>query len=412
MALSNEVKRVRYAGSGTSYAITFIFYGSDEVTIIRTDASGNETTLTETTDYSVSGGSGATGTLTTVTSYSDGFITILHNHGLTQETDYTETGNFSVETLEQDLDKATLKIQEESEKSDRAISVEKSTDMTSFTNTVKVAAGKLIGFNAAGDGLITYEDADQGDADLSDLFNAGYSKIIYPNAVYIKTTGTNEARLITGEGTPEGSISALVGSVYFRTDGGAGTTLYLKESGSGNTGWVILTNTPVPRDISRGLIVSKATVSTIDIDADEIILHTTSSPPDVFKATSVNLTVDITASGANGLDTGSEAASTNYYLWVIYNGTTVAGLISASKTAPTMPSGYTFKALTGEFFNDSGSDIDYVNEWNGNYFENGESSESNIGVVVFGALTDIVTIDLGTERRRYIIRVFGYSCCW
>jgi peroxiredoxin len=29
-----------------------------------------------------------------------------------------------------------------------------------------------------------------------------------------------------------------VGSLFLRTDGGANTTLYIKESGSGNTGWV------------------------------------------------------------------------------------------------------------------------------------------------------------------------------
>lgn len=41
-----------------------------------------------------------------------------------------------------------------------------------------------------------------------------------------------------GLGTPEGSVTAPVGSLYSRTDGGAGTSLYVKESGSGNTGWV------------------------------------------------------------------------------------------------------------------------------------------------------------------------------
>ena len=41
----------------------------------------------------------------------------------------------------------------------------------------------------------------------------------------------------SGEGSPEGAIIANVGSLYTRTDGGAGTTLYVKESGSGNTGW-------------------------------------------------------------------------------------------------------------------------------------------------------------------------------
>lgn len=39
-------------------------------------------------------------------------------------------------------------------------------------------------------------------------------------------------------GSPEGVMSANVGSVRFRIDGGAGTSLYVKESGTGTTGWV------------------------------------------------------------------------------------------------------------------------------------------------------------------------------
>lgn len=42
----------------------------------------------------------------------------------------------------------------------------------------------------------------------------------------------------TGTGTPEGAVTAPVGSFYSRTDGGAGTSFYVKETGSGNTGWV------------------------------------------------------------------------------------------------------------------------------------------------------------------------------
>ena len=42
----------------------------------------------------------------------------------------------------------------------------------------------------------------------------------------------------SGAGTPEAVLAAPVGSLYTRTDGGAATTLYVKESGTGNTGWV------------------------------------------------------------------------------------------------------------------------------------------------------------------------------
>jgi hypothetical protein len=41
-----------------------------------------------------------------------------------------------------------------------------------------------------------------------------------------------------GTGSPQGVVTAPVGSIYLRTDGGAATTLYVKESGIGATGWV------------------------------------------------------------------------------------------------------------------------------------------------------------------------------
>lgn len=41
-----------------------------------------------------------------------------------------------------------------------------------------------------------------------------------------------------GSGSPEGVLTAAIGSTYRRTDGGAGTSFYVKESGTGNTGWV------------------------------------------------------------------------------------------------------------------------------------------------------------------------------
>jgi len=71
------------------------------------------------------------------------------------------------------------------------------------------------------------------------------------------------------------------------------------------------------------------------------------------------ITVDITASGANGLDTGSEAVSTWYYIYLIYNPTTdtIAGLFSVSASSPTMPSGYTKKRLISAVYNDSGGDF-------------------------------------------------------
>lgn len=42
----------------------------------------------------------------------------------------------------------------------------------------------------------------------------------------------------SGSGSPEGVVTANIGSTFRRTNGGASTTFYVKESGTGNTGWV------------------------------------------------------------------------------------------------------------------------------------------------------------------------------
>lgn len=44
-------------------------------------------------------------------------------------------------------------------------------------------------------------------------------------------------RYFKGYGSPENVVSASVGSIYSRLDGGATTTLYVKTSGTGATGW-------------------------------------------------------------------------------------------------------------------------------------------------------------------------------
>lgn len=49
---------------------------------------------------------------------------------------------------------------------------------------------------------------------------------------------------------------------------------------------------------------------------------------------------------------------------MIWNGTTVAALLSTSSTAPTMPSGYTHKGLVGAIYNGSGSDFAWMQQIN------------------------------------------------
>jgi hypothetical protein len=75
----------------------------------------------------------------------------------------------------------------------------------------------VIGYNATGKGSNTFV---AGDANVTVLWLGG------------------EVGWFKGTGSPEGVVTAPIGSFYSRKDGGAGTSMYVKESGTGNTGWV------------------------------------------------------------------------------------------------------------------------------------------------------------------------------
>lgn len=51
------------------------------------------------------------------------------------------------------------------------------------------------------------------------------------------THAIGSVTITSGTGSPESVVTAPVGSLFLRTDGSTSTTLYVKTSGSGNTGW-------------------------------------------------------------------------------------------------------------------------------------------------------------------------------
>ena len=86
---------------------------------------------------------------------------------------------------------------------------------------------------------------------------------------------------------------------------------------------------------------------------------------------SSDLTCDLSTSGAGGLDTGSEANSTGYYVFVIAQaaGASPALLCSTSDTSPTMPTDYVYQSEPIWFIsNDSSGDLVGFVDMNGKCF--------------------------------------------
>lgn len=107
----------------------------------------------------------------------------------------------------------------------------------------------------------------------------------------------------------------------------------------------------------RRLVVYTNNNTTVFITADELLVTNAARKRIVLEGVSVSAA--ITSSGANGLDTGSEASSTWYYIWVVYGTAGVAALLSTSKTIDTitLPAGYTYGALVGADYNDATPDL-------------------------------------------------------
>jgi len=73
-------------------------------------------------------------------------------------------------------------------------------------------------------------------AGSTEVFKVGTAGQIQTTGVSL-TLGTSGPQVINVTGSPEGAVNGVVGSLALRNNGGVGSTLYTKETGSGNTGW-------------------------------------------------------------------------------------------------------------------------------------------------------------------------------
>lgn len=169
-----------------------------------------------------------------------------------------------------------------------------------------------------------------GDSDLL-LIRQGVTDKSVAGSI-VKATGSQPDASETVKGIVELATSA-------ETAAGISTTLAIHPAG-------LSTSYPSVVNSSSELKASATgTNALIPVTAGEIVVESSTGAYKTLRA--VSISIDSASVGANGLDTGTIAAATWYAKFVIWNGTTVAGLLSLSSTSPTLPSGYTHKARTG-----------------------------------------------------------------
>lgn len=161
MTVASTTSRVQYTGDGVSTAFAtgsgFTFKDAADLKVTILSADGlTETVKTLNTHYTVSGGNGASGTVTFTggnTPATGEKITITRNVIKTQETDYQSNDSFPAESHEQALDKLTFMVQQMQEELQRCIRVPISSNLVNPEIAVPSVGGAFVTWNQGLTGL-------------------------------------------------------------------------------------------------------------------------------------------------------------------------------------------------------------------------------------------------------------------
>lgn len=159
MTISSTTTRTDYSGNGStlSFSSVFVFWDLDDPKVILVSSSGNETTYTRGSEYTISaGGGGAAGTILISSSIppdTGETLIVKSNVPNTQETDLTPGGAFETQDVEDELDRTVRRIQQQVETIDRSILLSEASTFTGLTLPDPEAL-KVIAWDSSADGTL------------------------------------------------------------------------------------------------------------------------------------------------------------------------------------------------------------------------------------------------------------------
>lgn len=177
------------------------------------------------------------------------------------------------------------------------------------------------------------------------------------------------------------------------------------------------------RGCCEALRIATATAATVVVTANAITVPANTGNGGVTH-TGISKTVDITTSGVvNGLDTGSEASSTWYYIWIWSDGSTYGCCFSTSSTSITdtrvgSPP-ITHKKLIGAVYNNSSSNFaTFIQIDNRVYYP---GSANSWGALSAGSSTSVaelsISLDVPPIAQALVLQLAvtsgdGYMCVY
>ena len=146
--LTDNAPRISYtvSTSTTSFAVPFEFFDDADLVVVV-----GGTTKTLTTHYTVSGGNGATGTVTMTSGneVSSGTVIIFRDIDFKRTTDFPTSGAFPIATLNTELDRNIALFDDLQDRIDRSVRLNDNDDAASMVLPLKASRkGTVLGFNA------------------------------------------------------------------------------------------------------------------------------------------------------------------------------------------------------------------------------------------------------------------------
>lgn len=157
IALSANTPRVSYTvnqgATQTSFAVPFVFFekSTDLNVFVDNVARTYDASTSNTSLFTVTGGNGSTGTVTTSVTGASGGSTVIITRSipLQRTTDFPSGGAFEIAKLNTELDTLLTMITDADDENSRALRLQDSDDAVSLTLPLKDARkGTVLGFNA------------------------------------------------------------------------------------------------------------------------------------------------------------------------------------------------------------------------------------------------------------------------